>query len=99
MTRMPSRVRLTAWYALVLAVVLTTLGVFVVTRLRAEQTENVDRSLGSATAQLATGYREEGPWSSGTSRHPCCRRRPAHRSSHPTGGCWWGPGSVGTSCC
>jgi two-component system, OmpR family, sensor kinase len=59
--RIPIRVRLTAWYVVVLAVVLTALGAFVVTRLRSDLTDEVDRSLVSATDQIATGYRAEGP--------------------------------------
>lgn len=60
MSALPIRARLTAWYVLVLAALLVGLGAFVVVRLRADLTETVDRGLGAATAQLATGYREEG---------------------------------------
>jgi heavy metal sensor kinase len=58
--RLPIRWRLTAWYVLALALVLTALGAFVVTRLRADLTAEVDRSLASASAQLVQGYRAEG---------------------------------------
>ena len=56
----PIRVRLTLWYVLVLAAVLTALGAFVVTRLRADLTAEADRTLTSAAAQMSEGYREEG---------------------------------------
>ncbi len=56
----PIRVRLTLWYVLVLAAVLTALGAFVVTRLRADLTAEADRTLTSAAAQMSQGYREEG---------------------------------------
>jgi heavy metal sensor kinase len=58
--RAPIRLRLTAWYVLVLAVVLAVLGAFVVTRLRSDLTSEVDRSLRSAADQIALGYRAEG---------------------------------------
>ena len=60
MSRTPIRLRLTAWYVLVLAVVLAAVGVFVVTRLRSDLTAEVDRSLRSASEQIADGYRIEG---------------------------------------
>ena len=56
----PIRVRLTLWYVLVLATVLTALGIFVVTRLRADLTAEADRTLTSAAAQMSEGYRDEG---------------------------------------
>lgn len=60
MRRLPIRLRLTAWYVLVLAAVLSALGAFVVTRLRSDLTSEVDRSLSSAADQIADGYRLEG---------------------------------------
>ncbi len=60
MTRAPIRVRLTAWYVLVLAAVLAGLTVFVVTRLRADLTAELDRGLRSSAARIAQGYRAEG---------------------------------------
>ena len=60
MSRAPIRLRLTAWYVLVLAVVLAAVSVFVVTRLRSDLTAEVDRSLRSASAQIAHGYGIEG---------------------------------------
>jgi heavy metal sensor kinase len=57
----PIRVRLTLWYVLVLAAVMVALGAFVVTRLRADLTSEVDRSLTSAAGQIGHGYEVEGP--------------------------------------
>jgi heavy metal sensor kinase len=56
----PIRVRLTAWYVLLLAVVLTGIGAFVVTRLRADLTDELDRGLRSGAARIAEGYKAEG---------------------------------------
>jgi heavy metal sensor kinase len=56
----PIRLRLTAWYVLLLAAVLAALGAFVVTRLRSDLTANVDSSLRGAAAQIAQGYEAEG---------------------------------------
>jgi signal transduction histidine kinase len=56
----PVRLRLTGWYVLVLAAVVTGLGAFVVTSLRADLTSALDRSLRSAAGQIAQGYQAEG---------------------------------------
>lgn len=56
----PIRVRMTAWYAGVLALVLVAVGAFVIVRLRADLTDAVDRSLRPAARQIAAGYRSEG---------------------------------------
>jgi heavy metal sensor kinase len=56
----PIRVRLTGWYVLVLAVVVAGLGAFVVTRLRADLTSSLDRSMRSAASQIGQGYHAEG---------------------------------------
>ena len=61
MRRTPIRTRLTAWYALVLAAVLVALGAFVVTRLGADLTAELDRSLRASADQIALGYHAEGP--------------------------------------
>ncbi len=61
MRRTPIRTRLTAWYALVLAAVLLGLGAFVVTRLGADLTAELDRSLRASADQIALGYHAEGP--------------------------------------
>jgi two-component system OmpR family sensor kinase len=59
--RVPIRARLTAWQAVVLAVILTAVGTFVVTRLRSDLTSELDRTVGSAAGQIALGYHREGP--------------------------------------
>jgi len=56
----PIRVRLTAWYVLVLALVLAAISAFVVTRLRSDLTSEIDRSSDSAANQIARGYLSEG---------------------------------------
>jgi two-component system, OmpR family, sensor kinase len=56
----PIRVRLTAWYVVLLAVVLTGLGTFVVTRLRTDLTNAVDAGLRPGAARIAEGYKAEG---------------------------------------
>jgi signal transduction histidine kinase len=61
MRRVPIRARLTAWHAVVLAVILTIVGAFVVTRLRADLTSELDRTIRSAAGQIALGYHREGP--------------------------------------
>jgi heavy metal sensor kinase len=58
--RAPIRVRLTAWYLVVLAVVFVALGAFVVTRLRSDLTSEVDGPLRSGAIQIARGYKAEG---------------------------------------
>jgi len=58
--RAPIRIRMTAWYVAVLALVLVAVGAFVLVRLRSDLTDSVDRNLGPAVQQIATGYRAEG---------------------------------------
>lgn len=60
MNRLPIRLRLTAWFVLVLAAVLVALSAFVVSRLRADLTAEVDRSLTVTAATISEGYRDEG---------------------------------------
>jgi heavy metal sensor kinase len=57
----PIRVRLTAWYVLVLAIVMLALGAFVVTQLRSDLTSEVDKTLRSAAKQIGHAYTIEGP--------------------------------------
>ena len=57
---MPIRVRMTAWYLALLALVLAAIAVFVVVRLRADLTDGLDRTLRPAAAQIASGYASEG---------------------------------------
>jgi heavy metal sensor kinase len=56
----PIRIRLTAWYVVLLAVVLAGIGTFVVTRLRTDLTKELDHSLRSGAARIAEGYKAEG---------------------------------------
>lgn len=58
--RLPIRVRLTAWYALLLAFLLAAVGAFVAARLRSDLEREIDRSLISAAPQIARGYEAEG---------------------------------------
>ena len=51
---------MTGWSVALLAVVLVLVGAFVAARLRADLTDEADRALGSASQQLAAGYRTEG---------------------------------------
>ncbi|MFL6140214.1 MAG: sensor histidine kinase [Frankiaceae bacterium] len=56
----PIRVRMTAWYVALLAVILVAVGAFVVLRLQDDLVSATDRSLRPAVHQIATGYRHEG---------------------------------------
>ena len=56
----PIRVRMTAWYVLVLAVVLVAVGAFVTVQLRSDLTDSLDHDLRAAVQQIAAGYRVEG---------------------------------------
>ena len=58
--RLPIRLRMTLWYAALLAIVVAAIGVFLVVRLRADLTDTVDRTLDPAAARIAAGYRVEG---------------------------------------
>jgi two-component system, OmpR family, sensor kinase len=59
--RLPIRLRLTAWYVVLLALIVAALGAFLVVRLRADRITDVDRSLRSSAVQIAAGYEQEGP--------------------------------------
>jgi HAMP domain-containing protein len=56
----PIRVRMTAWYVALLAVIVAAVGAFLVVRLRADLTTSIDHELVPATGQIAAGYRAEG---------------------------------------
>jgi heavy metal sensor kinase len=58
--RLPIRVRLTAWYAVLLAVIIVGLGTFVVLQLRSDLKQTVDRELQASSVQIARGYSYEG---------------------------------------
>jgi heavy metal sensor kinase len=58
--RLPIRVRMTAWYVALLAVIIAAVGAFLVLRLHADLVAATDRRLESAIAQIARGYHAEG---------------------------------------
>ncbi|MEA2341446.1 MAG: hypothetical protein QOG11_1523, partial [Solirubrobacteraceae bacterium] len=57
---LPIRVRLTAWYAGLLAAAILGLGAFLVLQLRTDLRAAVDRDLKAAAGQIAKGYAQEG---------------------------------------
>ena len=59
--RLPIRARMTAWYVVLLGLIVAAVGAFLVVELRSDLTEAVDRTLRPAAAQIADGYRAEGP--------------------------------------
>ena len=59
--RLPIRVRLTAWYAVLLAAIIVALGTFVVLQLRSDMRQALERQLTANTVQIAQGYTYEGP--------------------------------------
>ncbi|MFN2545284.1 MAG: sensor histidine kinase [Actinomycetota bacterium] len=52
---LPIKVRLTAWYVMLLGVLLLALGVFLLVRLRSDLVSGIDRSLDARAAQLELG--------------------------------------------
>jgi heavy metal sensor kinase len=58
--RLPIRIRLTAWYALLLAAIVIGLGIFLVLQLRNDLQGAVDRDVRADSAQIARGYQFEG---------------------------------------
>ncbi|MCW3064936.1 MAG: sensor signal transduction histidine kinase [Solirubrobacterales bacterium] len=58
--RLPIRLRLTAWYVLLLAVVLVGVGAFASARLHSTLGHEIDQSLASAAPKLTQGYAAEG---------------------------------------
>jgi two-component system OmpR family sensor kinase len=58
--RLPIRVRLTAWYALLLAAVLVALGAFLVLRLRSDLRSTIDREVRTSSATIVANYSHEG---------------------------------------
>jgi heavy metal sensor kinase len=57
---LPIRVRLTLWYVLLLAAILSALSVFLVLRLHADLVRGVDASLSSRAAQISLGLQSGG---------------------------------------
>jgi heavy metal sensor kinase len=58
--RLPIRVRLTAWYAVLLAAIIVALGAFLVLRLEADLQSRIDREVRASSVQIAQGYAKEG---------------------------------------
>ena len=58
--KLPIRVRLTAWYAVLLAAIITGLGAFLVLQLRSDLQATVDREVRANSTQIAQGYAYEG---------------------------------------
>jgi heavy metal sensor kinase len=59
--RIPIRARLTAWYAVVVAAIIASLGAFVVLELSGDLRARIDDDLTASSAEIARGYAEEGP--------------------------------------
>ncbi len=59
--KLPIRVRLTAWYALLLAAIIVGLSTFLVLQLRADLEETIERDVRGGSVQIARGYALEGP--------------------------------------
>jgi heavy metal sensor kinase len=57
---LPIRARLTAWYALLLAVILVAFGAFLVLQLRSDLRADMDDEIRAAAPHIAMGYREGG---------------------------------------
>jgi heavy metal sensor kinase len=58
--RLPIKIRLTAWYVGLLALVLAALGAFVVVRLRSDLTADIDHSLSAGGLQIKRAYERGG---------------------------------------
>ena len=58
--KLPIRVRLTAWYAVLLAAIILGLGAFLVLQLRSDLMATVDREVTANATQIAQGYEYEG---------------------------------------
>jgi two-component system OmpR family sensor kinase len=59
--RLPIRIRMTAWYIALTALVIAAIGAFVVIALRRDLTAAMDRSQALAVTRVAGDYRAEGP--------------------------------------
>ena len=58
--KLPIRVRLTAWYAALLAAILIGLSTFLVLQLRADLEDTVEREVNAGSTQIARAYASEG---------------------------------------
>ena len=93
---LPIRVRLTAWYALLLAAILVALGAFLVLRLRSDLRSTITREIRDGAVTIAGNYANEGV--SGFREISAAALR-AQRLGHagarrqgPCAGQLWGPG-------
>jgi len=59
--KLPIRARLTAWYVALLTLMIAALGVFVVTRLRADLMDDAKHSLHSGSTQIRHALERRGP--------------------------------------
>ena len=59
--KLPIRVRLTAWYAALLAAILVAIGAFLVLRLRTDLAHRLDRDVVRSTRPIADAYATDGP--------------------------------------
>jgi heavy metal sensor kinase len=83
---LPIRVRMTAWYVALLAVIVVAVGAFLVLRLRADLTDAIDHALVPASNQLAAGYHAEGgPELADTAQTALSGERAAAQVLGPTG--------------
>jgi heavy metal sensor kinase len=57
---LPIRVRLTAWYALLMAAIVVALGAFLVLQLRTDLGQAVDEEVEANSLRIATAYKDEG---------------------------------------
>jgi heavy metal sensor kinase len=58
--RLPIRVRLTAWYAALLAAIIVALGGFLTLQLESDLEQDVEREVRAGSAQIGLGYTKEG---------------------------------------
>ena len=88
--RLPIRVRLTAWYAVLLAIILAGLSTFLVLQLRADLEDTVDVEVRSGSAgDRARVPRPKASRTSATRAAPCFpTAAPPPRSSRRAGGSW-----------
>jgi heavy metal sensor kinase len=83
---LPIRARMTAWYVVLLAVIVAAVGAFLVVQLRSDLTAAIDRTLRPAAAQIADGYRAEGASEAvDVARSVLTGERPAAQILDPSG--------------
>ena len=86
---LPIRVRLTAWYAVLLGAIILAIGAFLVLRLRGDLQDETTATCARRRRRSADGYAAEGTTSSSTSARRCCRSRLGRRRarSRPAASC------------